>query len=144
MWKEFKEFLSRGSVIDLAVAVVIGTAFTQIVNSLVNDIFTPLIGLAMGGVNFGALAIKIGDATIAYGKFIQAIINFLIVAFAMFLIVQAANRLKKRFEKQEEVKKEVQPSQEVVLLTQIRDLLQNNNNRAGQGQPVQPQSPTPR
>lgn len=142
MWKDFKEFLSRGSVIDLAVAVVIGTAFTQIVNSLVDDIFTPLIGLAMGGVDFGALAFKVGNATIAYGKFIQAIINFLIVAFAMFLIVQAANRLKKRFQKQEEVKKEVQPSQEVVLLTQIRDLLQSGNGRgSAQTQPVQPQTP---
>ncbi len=141
MWKAFKEFISRGNVIDLAVAVIIGASFNLVVQSLVNDIFTPLIGMAMGGLDFVKnLSFTIGSATIRYGAFIQSIINFVITAFALFLVVQAYNRFKRKEDKKEEVKKEVQPSQEVVLLTQIRDLLERNNGSNGGGQPA----PAPR
>lgn len=94
MFKEFREFAMRGNVIDLAVAVIIGGAFGKIVTSLVNDVLTPLIGLAMGGVNFSSLAVTIGEASIMYGAFIQAIIDFIIIAFVIFLIVRAMNRMK--------------------------------------------------
>ena len=94
MLKEFREFAMRGNVMDLAVGVIIGGAFGAIVSSLVNDILMPLVGLALGGVDFGALAIVVGDATIKYGAFIQAIVNFLIIAFVIFLIVRAINRLR--------------------------------------------------
>lgn len=140
MWKAFKEFINRGNVMDLAVAVVIGAAFTQIVNSLVADIITPIIGVLLGGIDFiKNLSITIGGATIKYGAFIQAIINFFIVAFAMFLIVQAYNHFKNKEETKEEVKKQVQPSQEVVLLTQIRDIMERNSgNGNGSGGTRQP------
>lgn len=94
MFKEFREFAMRGNVIDLAIAVIIGGAFGKIVTSLVNDVLTPLIGLAMGGVNFSSLAVTIGEASIMYGAFIQAIIDFIIIAFVIFLIVRAMNRMK--------------------------------------------------
>jgi large conductance mechanosensitive channel len=138
MWKAFKEFINRGNVMDLAVA-----AFTQVVNSLVGDIITPVIGAGLGGLDFiKNLSITIGGATIKYGAFIQAIINFLIVAFAMFLIVQAYNKFKKKEEKKEEVKKQTEPSQEVVLLTQIRDIMQRNSGVVPGGQPA-PNQPQP-
>lgn len=123
MLKEFQEFLARGNVIDLAVAVVLGTAFNQIVNSLVADIFTPIIGMILGGINFTGLAITVGSAELTYGNFIQSVINFLLVAIAMFLIVKAYNRFRRKEEVKEEIAEQVEPSQEVVLLTQIRDAL---------------------
>lgn len=92
MLKEFKKFISRGNVLDMAVGIIMGSAFTAIVTSLVNDILTPLIGLVIGGLDFGGLAITIGNASIAYGSFIQAVINFLLVALSLFLIVKAINR----------------------------------------------------
>ena len=98
MLKEFKKFISRGNVLDMAVGI-IGSAFTAIVTSLVNDILTPLIGLIIGGLDFGGLAITIGNASIAYGSFIQAIINFLLVALSLFLIVKAINKF--HFKKEE-------------------------------------------
>ena len=94
MLKEFRDFAMRGNVMDLAVAVIIGVAFGAIVNSLVNDILMPLIGLVLGGIDFNALAFQVGAATVKYGEFIQAVVNFLIVAFVIFLIVRAINRLK--------------------------------------------------
>src|SRR5215211_4904355 len=95
MLKEFKEFAMRGNVLDLAVAVIIGGAFGKIITSLVNDILTPLIGLAMGGINFSNLAITVGGASIKYGAFIQSIIDFVIVAFVIFMIIRTMNRMKK-------------------------------------------------
>lgn len=92
MLKEFKKFISRGNVLDMAVGIIMGSAFTAIVTSLVNDILTPLIGLIIGGLDFGALAITIGSASIAYGSFIQAIINFLLIALSLFLIVKGINK----------------------------------------------------
>lgn len=93
MLKEFKKFISRGNVLDMAVGIIMGSAFTAIVTSLVNDILTPLIGLIIGGLDFGSLAITIGSASIAYGAFIQAIINFLLIALSLFLIVKGINKL---------------------------------------------------
>lgn len=121
MFDEFKKFILRGNVIDLAVAVMIGAAFGAIVTSLTKDIITPLIGILLGGLNFGGLSVTVGKAVIAYGKFIQAVVNFLITGFALFLIVKAANRLVKR--KKAEPAAPSKPSAEVVLLTEIRDLL---------------------
>lgn len=95
MLKEFKEFAMRGNVLDLAVAVIIGGAFGKIIASLVNDVLMPLIGLVLGGVNFSDLAITIGEASIKYGAFIQSIIDFVIVAFVIFMIVRTMNRMKK-------------------------------------------------
>lgn len=96
MLKEFKEFAMRGSVLDLAVGVIIGGAFGKIVGSLVNDILMPIIGLLLGGVDFSGLAIKVGDASIRWGAFVQAIIDFVIIAFVIFLIVKAANATKRK------------------------------------------------
>ena len=95
MLKEFREFVMRGNVLDLAVGVIIGAAFGKIVGSLVNDIFMPLVGLLMGGVNFSELSITVGSATIMWGLFLQSVVDFLIIAFVIFLIVKSANSMKK-------------------------------------------------
>jgi large conductance mechanosensitive channel len=96
MLKEFREFVMRGNVLDLAVAVIIGGAFGKIITSLVNDILMPLIGLLLGGVNFAGLAFTVGDAVVTWGNFVQAIVDFLIVAFVIFTVVKTANRFKKK------------------------------------------------
>jgi len=95
MLKEFREFAIRGNVMDLAVAVIIGGAFGKIITSLVNDLLMPLIGLVMGGVNFADLAIVVGGAEVRWGAFVQSIIDFVIIAFVIFLLVRAINRLKR-------------------------------------------------
>ncbi len=95
MLKEFREFAIRGNVMDLAVAVIIGAAFGKIVTSLVDNILMPLIGLVMGGIDFSALTFQVGDAVIEWGLFVQSIIDFIIIAFVIFLIVRAINRLKR-------------------------------------------------
>lgn len=125
MLKEFREFISRGNVIDLAVGIIIGTAFTAIVRSLVDDIIMPFIGIVIGGIDFTSLAVMVGEAAITYGNFVQAILNFLIIAFVVFLMVCTINRVQKRFEeeKQEEKKAPPEPSAEEKLLMEIRDLL---------------------
>lgn len=119
--KEFKEFISRGSVIDLAVAVVIGGAFTKIVNSLVDDIIMPIIGVIIGGINFEHLMITVGTAEIRYGMFIQAIVNFLLISLVIFSIIKSINQFKKKEEEKPE--EPAAPSEDIVLLTEIRDLL---------------------
>lgn len=119
--KEFKEFISRGSVIDLAVAVVIGGAFTKIVNSLVDDIIMPIIGVIIGGINFEHLMITVGTAEIKYGMFIQAIVNFLLISLVIFSIIKSINQFKKKEEEKPE--EPAAPSEDIVLLTEIRDLL---------------------
>ncbi|MFZ5820323.1 MAG: large conductance mechanosensitive channel protein MscL [Chloroflexota bacterium] len=96
MLKEFKDFAMRGNVLDLAVAVIIGGAFGKIIASLVNDVLMPIIGLVMGGVNFSELAFTVGAAVVKWGAFVQAIIDFIIIAFVIFLIVKAANATKKK------------------------------------------------
>jgi large conductance mechanosensitive channel len=95
MLKEFREFAMRGNVMDLAIAVIIGGAFGKIVTSLVNDVLMPLIGLVLGGINFSEQAIVFGDAVIKWGAFVQSIIDFIIIAFVIFLIVRAMNRFKR-------------------------------------------------
>ena len=128
MLKEFKAFIMKGNILDLAVAVIIGGAFGKIVSSLVNDILMPPIGLALGGVNFTDLAITLKEATadaeavtMNVGIFVQAIVDFLIVAFVIFLVIKSYNRMQKK----EEAKPAAPPapSNEEVLLAEIRDLL---------------------
>jgi large conductance mechanosensitive channel len=121
MLKEFGDFIKKGNVLDLAVAVIIGGAFGAIVTSLVNDLLMPLIGIIIGGVDFTTLAINVGDATLTYGNFIQAVINFLAVAFVIFLLIRQV----KKMEKQEEAAPAAppEPSAEEKLLAEIRDLL---------------------
>ncbi len=119
--KEFKEFAMRGNVMDMAVGVVIGGAFTAIVTSLVGDIITPLIGILTGGVDFTGLAVTVGDANITYGNFIQAVINFLLIALVIFIMIKSMNKMKK-----EEPAPEPEPEVDETLetLKQIRDLLE--------------------
>ena len=95
MLKEFKEFAVRGNVMDLAIAVIIGGAFGKIITSLVNDLLMPLIGLLLGGVNFSELSLTVGGAVVKWGAFVQSIVDFIIIAFVIFLLVRALNRLKK-------------------------------------------------
>lgn len=118
---DFKAFISRGNVVDMAVGVIIGAAFGKIVTSLVNDVLMPFVGILLGGVDFSKLSVTIGDANILYGAFIQTIIDFLIIAFCIFLIVKFFEKFKKKEE-------EVSPkkSDEVVLLEEIRDLLKKD------------------
>lgn len=128
MLKEFKEFISRGNVLDLAVGVIIGGAFSNIVTSLVNNIFTPILGIFFGGVDFTNLKFTIGDSSIMYGSFIQSIIDFLITALCIFIIVKLVNRINNDLHKltnsSEEVKEETtEVSEDIKLLTEIRDLL---------------------
>jgi len=125
MFKEFKEFAVKGNVVDMAVGIIIGAAFGKIVSSVVADVIMPPIGLALGGVDFSDLAIVLKAAvdqapavTLNYGKFIQTIIDFVIIAFAIFILVKGINSLKR---KQEEAPAE--PPRQEILLTEIRDLL---------------------
>lgn len=125
MINEFKKFIARGNVLDLAVGVIVGGAFSSIVTSLVNNIFTPIIGLILGGIDFSNLSITFKDTKIMYGAFIQSIIDFLIVAFCLFVVVKFVNRFtsKKEKKKSEEVKIK---SNELVVLEEIRDLMKND------------------
>jgi large conductance mechanosensitive channel len=120
--KEFKEFAIKGNAIDLAVGIIIGVAFGKIISSLVSDIFMPIIGLVMGGVNFTSLKLVLKDTSIlTYGNFLQATFDFIIIAFCIFLFVKLLNKMKRK----EEVApaKPPEPSDEVKLLSEIRDLL---------------------
>jgi large conductance mechanosensitive channel len=123
MFAEFKKFIMRGNVVDLAVAVVLGGAFGAVVTSFTNDILMPLIGILLGGVDFASLSVTVGSAVVAYGKFIQAIINFLIIAFALFLIVKAMNAMMDARKKEGAPAAPPAPPEDVVLLREIRDLL---------------------
>ncbi len=122
MLKEFRDFISRGNVMDLAVAVIIGAAFTAIVTSFVDDIVMPIIGVILGGVDFTSLAITVGGANITYGNFLQAVLNFLLIAFVVFLMVRSINKMQGEQEA-EEAAAPPAPSAEETLLTEIRDLL---------------------
>lgn len=125
MFKEFKEFISKGNVLDLAVGVIVGGAFGKIVTSLVDDIIMPIIGLIIGGIDFSGLSLKIGEATVKYGMFIQNVVNFLIIAFSIFLVVKAVNKMRRIKPEKEEAPAEPQKTNEEILLTEIRDLLKN-------------------
>ena len=125
MLKEFKEFIARGNVMDLAVGVIIGGAFGKIVTSLVGDIIMPVIGVIIGGIDFTGLTAKIGNAEIKYGNFIQNVLDFLIIAFCIFMLVRTVNKLMNKIHKEKEEKtiEEPKKSDEVLLLEEIRDLL---------------------
>jgi large conductance mechanosensitive channel len=128
MLKEFRDFINRGNVVDLAVAVIIGGAFGAIITSLVNDILMPLIGVILGGLDFASLSIQVGEAQILYGSFIQAIVYFLIIAFVLFLAVRSYNKLQKEEVAAEEAPPPPpEPSAEEKLLAEIRDLLKERN-----------------
>lgn len=124
MIKEFRDFLNRGNVIDLAVAVIIGGAFGAIVTSLVNDIIMPLIGVLLGGLDFASLSITVGEAEVLYGNFIQAIVNFIIIALVIFLVVRSYNQLRAKQEA-EPPAQPAKPPADIRLLTEIRDLLKD-------------------
>ena len=142
MLQEFKDFIAKGNVMDLAVGIIIGAAFTAIVTSLVNDLINPVIGLILGGIDFTSMYVVLsgdvptgvgleaareaGAAVFAYGAFITACINFLIIAFVVFMLVKAVNRIKSAAEKPDDVAPEVQtgPS-ELDVLIEIRDRLSN-------------------
>lgn len=121
MLKEFKSFAMRGNVIDLAVGVVIGAAFGAIVKSIVADILMPIVGVLTGGLDFSGLVYAVGEAKIAYGNFLQASFIFIITAFALFLLVKGINKMKKKDE--EKPAAAPAPPADIVLLTEIRDLL---------------------
>ena len=124
---EFKEFISKGNVVDMAVGVIIGSAFGKIVTSLVEKILMPIIGVLIGGLDFSDLSIKVGNARVGYGAFIQSVVDFLIVAFCLFLIVKAMNKVQdavKKDEIEEAIEKEQEnDAKEIEVLMEIRDLL---------------------
>ena len=132
MFKEFKEFISKGNVMDLAVGVIIGAAFGKIVTSLVDDIIMPIIGIILGKIDFSNLKLVITpangstpEAAVKYGLFIQNIVNFLIMAFVIFLMVKFVNKLRKSAAKTAEEVIEAVPTKEETLLAEIRDILKN-------------------
>ena len=132
MLKEFKEFISKGNVLDLAVGVVMGSAFSGIVTSLVNDIIMPLVGLLIGGIDFSGMKATVGKASIMYGNFIQNIVNFLIIAMSIFVFIKFINRLSKKVKKEEE-KQEAEEKKEdpqTKLLEEIRDELKKSNKKS--------------
>lgn len=121
---EFRKFIARGNVMDMAVGVIIGGAFKSIADSLTADILMPLLGILTNQITFSNLAVNVGGAVIGYGKFLEAVLNFLIMAFAVFCIVKAINSFHRRLERQEAAQAAAPaPSQEERLLTEIRDLL---------------------
>lgn len=123
MVKEFKEFISRGNMMDLAVGFIIGTAFTAIVNSLVKDLINPLIGLFIGKIDLSNLKFTIGEAAFKYGSFLNAVINFLIIALVVFFLIKLVNKITPK----KEVEEDPAPTNEEIYLRQIRDLLQEKN-----------------
>ncbi len=124
MFKAFKEFAFRGNVIDLAVGVILGAAFSGIIKSLVDSVFMPLIGIIIGGIDVKGLSVMVGNAELQYGQFLQASIEFLLIAFALFLFVKGITSFRK---KEEVVEEEAAPTTEEKLLTEIRDALIRQN-----------------
>ena len=118
MISEFKEFAMKGSMIDMAVGIIIGAATGKVVSALVDSVIMPVVGVIMGGVDFSSLSIKVGEAAVGYGAFIQAIIDFIIVAFVIFMLLKFINNLKKNAEDDA-----TSPAEDVELLREIRDLL---------------------
>ncbi len=125
--EEFKEFALKGNVMDMAVGVIIGGAFGKIVTSLVNDVFMPIIGIITGGIDFTDLSVKVGEAEIKYGQFIQNVVDFVLVALCIFLVIKAINKFKKKEEEKPAAPPE--PSKEEKLLGEIRDLLKEQNKK---------------
>ena len=123
-FQEFKKFIAKGNVLDLAIAVVIGNAFNKIISSLVSDIIMPLVGIIIGGINLTGIKVTLGSSTLYLGQFAQNVIDFLIIAFSIFLVIKVFNILSHK--KEEEKKTEVKKSDEILLLEEIRDLLKEN------------------
>ena len=120
-FQEFKKFIAKGNVLDLAIAVVIGNAFNKIISSLVSDIIMPLVGIIIGGINLTGIKVTLGSSTLYLGQFAQNVIDFLIIAFSIFLVIKVFNKLSHK--KEEEKKKKDKKSDEILLLEEIRDLL---------------------
>jgi large conductance mechanosensitive channel len=123
MVSEFRDFAIRGSLIDMAVGIIIGAATGKMVSTLVENILMPIIGVFMGGVNFQDLSIKVGDAAIGYGAFIQSMIDFIIIAFVVFMILKAITKMKESAAKEEVAAEPAADPADVALLIEIRDLL---------------------
>lgn len=123
--KEFKEFAVKGNVMDMAVGVIIGGAFGKIVSSLVDNVLMPIIGVLTGGLDFSTLSVKVGEATVNYGLFIQNVIDFIIIAFCIFLMIKGMNSLNKKKAEPEAPAAAPEPTAEEKLLAEIRDLLKN-------------------
>jgi large conductance mechanosensitive channel len=124
--EEFKKFAMRGNVVDLAVGIVIGAAFQKIVTSLVNNIVTPLIGSMMGGLDLTGFKFLVRNVEVTYGVFLQSVIDFIIVAFAIFIAIKVMNKLQQKENDKPEEKKEVEPSEDIKLLREIRDELKKS------------------
>ena len=124
---DFKKFISKGNVIDLAVAVVVGNAFNKIITSLVNDIIMPLVGILIGGIDFTEISVKIGSEQLMIGTFIQNIVDFLIIAMSIFVVVKVLTKFMHK-SKKEEIVAEVKKSEDILLLEEIRDLLKEKKN----------------
>lgn len=137
LWNEFKQFAMRGNVVDLAVAVVVGASFNKIVSSLVDDLLMPVIGILLGKLDFRGLQLQVGEAVVRYGNFIQTVVDFLIIAFAVFMLVRIINRARAALEREEEERKAAEaaaepppaPPKEQLLLEEIRDLLKEMRDR---------------
>ena len=126
MIQEFKDFAMKGNVVDLAVAVVIGAAFGKIVSSLVDNLITPLVGMVMGGVDISTMSFSVGEAMFGYGAFLQATLDFMIVAFVLFMIIKAMNKAQSLgAEEEEETTEEPAGPTTEELLSEIRDLMRN-------------------
>ena len=130
MLKEFKEFISKGNVLDLAVGVVMGSAFSGIVTSLVNDIIMPLVGLLIGGIDFSSMKVTVGDASIMYGNFIQNIVNFLIIALSIFMFIKFINRISKKVKKEKQAEEEKKDDPQTKLLEEILVELKKSNKKS--------------
>ena len=123
MIQEFKAFIARGNVMDMAVGIIMGAAFTAIVTSLVDDLVNPLIGLVIGGIDFSGLSVGVGEAQFMYGNFINAVIKFVIIAWVVFLLVKGLNRMKDMAMKEEKAPEAPKGPTQEELLAEIRDAL---------------------
>ncbi|MGX7348289.1 large conductance mechanosensitive channel protein MscL [Aerococcus vaginalis] len=126
MLQDFKDFIAKGNVIDMAIGVVMGSAFTAIVNSMVSDLITPLIGVVLGQIDLSGYSVEFMGATFGVGNFVNAVISFLIISLVLFFIVKGVSALQNAGHRNEEVVEEPTISNEEVLLTEIRDLLSQN------------------
>ncbi len=127
---EFKEFAMKGSIVDVAIGMIIGAAFSAIITSLVEDIIMPLLGILIGKVDFSGLSITVGSAKVMYGSFIQSCFSFLLISITIFLCIKAANKARSAFEKKEEIEEEeeeAEVAEDIALLTEIRDLLKKKD-----------------
>jgi len=129
MIQEFKTFISRGNVVDLAVGVVVGNAFKDIVNSLVDNIIMPIVGILIGGINFTTLSLRVWGVDVKFGLLLQSIVDFFIIAFCIFMAIKVINKLSRKKEEKKEEPKVPVKSDEVLLLEEIRDLLKKENKK---------------